>query len=91
MRWISALALIAAAAIAEEPTDKVEEEKKGLPLEPERTASFVVDEGTWISLAVSADGDSVLFELLGDLYTLPISGGDAVPLLTGMAFESMPA
>ncbi|MEE2777634.1 MAG: amidohydrolase family protein [Acidobacteriota bacterium] len=91
MRWIPALALIAAAAIADEPKDKGEEEKKGLPLEPERTASFVVDEGTWISLDVSSDGDTVLFELLGDLYTLPISGGDAVPLLTGMAFESMPA
>ena len=43
----------------------------GLPLKPERKVEFTTDEGTWISLDVSRDGKTILFELLGDLYTVP--------------------
>jgi Tol biopolymer transport system component len=69
---------------------KPAEKKKGLSLKPERKVEFVADEGTWISLDVAPDGKTILFELLGDLYTLPIEGGQAKPLLTGLAFESQP-
>ncbi len=61
-----------------------------LTLKPERTVEFDTDEGTWISLDVSPDGQTIIFELLGDLYTLPITGGQAKPLLTGMAMETQP-
>ena len=36
-----------------------------------RQIEYTVDEGTWISLDVSPDGQSIVFELVGDLYTLP--------------------
>jgi len=61
-----------------------------LPLEPERTIEFTTDEGTWISLDLSRDGETILFELLGDLYTVPLTGGDAVAITSGMAFNSQP-
>ncbi len=64
--------------------------KKGLPLKSERTVEFTTDEGTWISLDVSPDGKTIIFELLGDLYTLPIDGGEARLLMGGMAFDSQP-
>lgn len=32
------------------------------------------DEGTWISLDVSPDGKTIVFDLLGDIYTMPILG-----------------
>lgn len=32
--------------------------------------------GTWINLDVSPDGKSIVFDLLGDLYVMPISGAD---------------
>src|SRR6202023_120128 len=51
---------------------------------------FTTNEGTWISLDVSPDGKSVLFELLGDLYSLPMEGGEAKPVMTGLPFDSQP-
>ncbi len=64
--------------------------KKGLPLKAERTVEFTTGEGTWISLDVSPDGKAIVFELLGDLYTLPVEGGEARLLMGGMAFDSQP-
>ncbi|PYO79221.1 MAG: hypothetical protein DMD67_03235 [Gemmatimonadetes bacterium] len=61
-----------------------------LPLKPTRSVDFTTSEGTWISLDVSPDGRTIVFELLGDLYTLPISGGEAKPITSGPAFDSQP-
>src|SRR5690349_16009778 len=68
------------------PTPK----KKGLPLDPTRTVDFTTDEGTWISLDVSPDGNTILFELMGHIYTLPVAGGEAKAITSGMAFNSQP-
>src|SRR2546423_814217 len=70
--------------------DKNKDEKKGLPLKSERKIEFTTDEGTWISLDVSPDGKTIVFELLGDIYTLPIEGGPAKLISGGMAFDSQP-
>jgi Tol biopolymer transport system component len=70
--------------------DKKEKDKKGLPLKPDRKIEFTTDEGTWLSLDVSPDGKTIVFELLGDIYTLPISGGEAKLIDGGMAFDSQP-
>ena len=61
-----------------------------LPLKPERSFRFDTDEGTWISLDVSPDGNTIVFELLGDLYTLPVKGGDARRITSGLPFDSQP-
>ena len=61
-----------------------------LPLEPARTLSLDTDEGTWISVDVSPDGETIVFDLLGDLYTIPLAGGDAASLTEGMAYDSQP-
>ncbi|PHZ84783.1 amidohydrolase family protein [Paremcibacter congregatus] len=61
-----------------------------LPLKAERKVSFETDEGTWMSLDVSPDSKTIVFDLLGDLYQLPLTGGAAVPISKGMAFESQP-
>ena len=61
-----------------------------LPLSPQRTIDFVTDEGTWMALDVSPDGETIIFDLLGDIYALDADGGRARPLLQGMAFETHP-
>ncbi len=52
-----------------------------------RTVSIDTRTGTWMSVDVSPDGKTLVFDLLGDLYLLPIEGGQARPLTTSMAWE----
>ncbi len=54
------------------------------------TVDLDVDTGTWMSVDVSPDGKEIAFDLLGDLYTLPISGGDARPLTSGIPWDMQP-
>ena len=49
-----------------------------------------VTEGTWMNLDVSPDGQHIAFDLLGDIYHIPITGGEATPLLSGHAWEVQP-
>jgi len=65
-------------------------DEEGLTLEPTRLIEFDTSEGSWLSLDVSPDGERLVFELLGDLYLLPMAGGVAEPLTSGMAFDSQP-
>jgi imidazolonepropionase-like amidohydrolase/Tol biopolymer transport system component len=66
------------------------ETKEGLPLPVAEVLEFEVDEGTWMSLDVSPDGKTLVFDLLGDIYTLPLEGGEATRIVGGMSFESQP-
>ena len=65
-------------------------DRKPLPLEAARTFRLSTDEGSWISLDVSRDGQRIVFDLLGDLYLLPFDGGDAERITSGMEFDSQP-
>ncbi len=49
-----------------------------------------VNEGTWMSVDVSPDGMHIVFDLMGDLYQLPISGGEAKSLTSGHAWDMQP-
>src|SRR5688500_8027405 len=64
--------------------------QEGLPLRPTRRLAFTTRVGHWMSVDVSPDGRTLVFDLLGDLYTMPIGGGKAVPLTRGMAFDGQP-
>ena len=52
--------------------------------------NFTTDEGTWMNLDVSPDGKSIVFDLLGDIYIIPSTGGKAKALRTGIPFEVQP-
>lgn len=55
-----------------------------------KTHRFTTTEGTWMNLDVSPDGKTIVFDMLGDIYTMPITGGKAKALRTGIAFEIQP-
>ncbi len=48
------------------------------------------DEGTWMSVDVSPDGKEIVFDLLGDLYSIPATGGEAKTLTQGIAWDMQP-
>ncbi len=64
--------------------------KKDLPLEAERTIKFTTQEGTWMSLDVSPDGKYIVFDMLGDIYQIPATGGEATRITSGMAYDTHP-
>ena len=49
-----------------------------------------VIEGTWMNINVSPDGEHIVFDLLGDIYQIPIAGGEAKPLAQGIAWQMQP-
>ena len=53
-------------------------------------ADAAADAASWISLDVAPDGRSLVFELLGDLYSLPIAGGTATRISPGLESDSQP-
>ena len=81
--WVVLLVVIcggagfAPAALAQDQKDQKKDEKKTLELKAARKIEFTTDEGTWLSLDISPDGRTIVFELLGDIYTLPVEGGQA--------------
>ncbi|MFN8571329.1 MAG: amidohydrolase family protein [Gemmatimonadaceae bacterium] len=83
------LASSLAAQVAGDTTKKTAP-NSDLPLVPTRPLTFTTDEGTWMSLDVSPDGRTVVFDLLGDLYTVPLAGGAATRISGGSGFDGQP-
>lgn len=55
-----------------------------------RKVPIAVDEGSWMNVDVSPDGRTIAFDLLGDIYTMPIEGGIPTRIAEGLAFEHQP-
>ena len=60
------------------------------PAGPYKEVSFTVKEGTWMNLDVSPDGKEIVFDLLGDIYSIPVTGGNARLIRGGHAFQVQP-
>ena len=55
-----------------------------------RTVRIDTDEGTWMNIDVSPDGSRVAFDMLGDIYVMPIGGGSPVRIAQGLSYEQQP-
>lgn len=78
--------------LSQETTGQTQLPSQGnnLPLLANRAIDMDVNEGTWLSLDVSPKGDELVFSMLGSLYTLPITGGEATRLTDGLALNCQP-
>lgn len=94
--FIALLATTATAAFAQTPSTtpaKADEKPKwdvSADHGPARDVPIDVRNGTWLSLDVSPDGRTIAFDLLGDLYVMPIDGGEAKPITSGNAWDMQP-
>ncbi len=75
------------------PAQERREAKKWDVNNPDGTfkqVSFTVNEGTWMNLDISPDGKEIVFDLLGDIYSIPAEGGNAKLIRGGHAMEVQP-
>jgi Tol biopolymer transport system component len=63
---------------------------QGLTLKLSRKVEFSTDSGTWMSVDISPDGTTILFDLVGHIYKLPAQGGEATQITSGLSFDSQP-
>ncbi len=96
---LSTLAALGGFAHGEEPERAKDETPKWDIDRPEGLTRAIevpidVDEGTWMNLDVSPDGSTIVFDFLGDLYTMPIGGpgggGEAKAITSGLAWDMQP-
>ena len=87
----TALALSVALAIGQ-PLANEEQEKWQVdsPKGEFIDATISTEQGTWMNIDVSPDGNTLVFDLLGDIYTMPISGGEATKLTSDIAWQMQP-
>jgi len=86
------LSLVTTTSVYAEESKK-SEEKKWSVNEPQGEfidANIDVNQGTWMNIDVSPDGKTLVFDLLGDIYTLPMKGGEATALMTDIAWQMQP-
>ncbi|UOB74713.1 amidohydrolase family protein [Pseudoalteromonas sp. APM04] len=91
----TALALSVSLAIGQahaESTDKKDEQKWQVdsPKGQFVDAKISVEQGTWMNIDISPDGKTIVFDLLGDIYTMPMSGGTATQLTSDIAWQMQP-
>ena len=57
---------------------------------PQREIAIDVDQGTWMNIDMSPDGKQIAFDLLGDIYLMPSTGGEATRIAEGLPQEMQP-
>ena len=92
---IASLALVTTAALAAllpaaEPAKEKEKWSVDAPPGEAKTVALDTRTGTWMSVDASPDGKTLVFDLLGDLYTLPVEGGEAKALTHSIAWDMQP-
>jgi imidazolonepropionase-like amidohydrolase/Tol biopolymer transport system component len=83
-------ALLLSTTAAAQADDKKKKWDVSAPPMPTRQVPIDVSEGTWMDVDVSPDGRTIAFGLLGDIYTIPITGGRATRIAEGLPFEVQP-
>lgn len=84
------ITLISTAAFAADPAkDSADKKKWDVNHPPGEALTVALDttSGTWMSVDVSPDGKQIVFDMLGDLYVMPVAGGEAKAITHTVAWE----
>ncbi len=84
---LSTLLLFAFTSLAQDESKKWDVSD---PADSYKELSFTTTEGTWMNIDVSPDGKHIVFDMLGDIYILPATGGKAEVLREGLPYEIQP-
>ena len=86
----SALALALTSLFAHAETETPPGWDVNAPQGQFETVNINVSKGSWMNISVSPDGKTLAFDLLGDIYTMPISGGEAKQLTSDIGWQMQP-
>lgn len=92
MRALRILLIAALPLVSQTVPEKKEAAKWDVnnPPGPTEEVPIRTSSGTWMSVDVSPQGDEIVFDLLGDIYVMPFSGGKAKAIASGMAWDMQP-
>ncbi|OQW45985.1 MAG: amidohydrolase [Proteobacteria bacterium SG_bin6] len=82
--------LASTAALAQTPPAKQKWDVNAPPGMTTREVKIDTAEGSWMNVDVSPDGKTIAFDLLGDIYTMPITGGTPTRIASGLAYDQQP-
>jgi Tol biopolymer transport system component/imidazolonepropionase-like amidohydrolase len=90
-QFYSALALSVSLALGSaQAAEKSEKWQVDAPQGEFIDAKVSVEQGTWMNVDVSPDGKTIVFDLLGDIYTMPMKGGKAKQLTSDIGWQMQP-
>ncbi|WP_144393365.1 amidohydrolase family protein [Pleionea sediminis] len=83
---------VAAAGTQDNAKDSAKDKKWDVNNPPgeQKIITINTTETTWSNVDVSPDGKTVIFDMLGDIYAMPIDGGKAKPLTQGLSWAMQP-
>ena len=81
---------LASSAFAQAPDKQPKWDVANPPGLKVRQIPIDVTEGTWMDVDVSPDGKTIAFDMLGDIYTMPIAGGTPTRIAEGLPYEMHP-
>ncbi len=79
--------LLAPAFAAEEPSKWDVNKPQGIF----KTVQINTQSGTWMNVDVSPDGKTLAFDLLGDIYVMPMQGGTPTRLTSDIGWQMQPS
>jgi Tol biopolymer transport system component len=88
---LSCLLITCAFADSEDDTSSEKNWDVKNPQGAMKTISIDTEETTWSNLSINPDGKSIVFDMLGDIYSVLIDGGNAVPLAQSFDWNMQPA
>jgi len=85
-------ALVSLPFVSAQAEDNDESEGWDVSSIPGESREVTIDtrSGSWMSVDVSPDGETIAFDLLGDIYVLPVTGGEAKSINSGHAWSFQP-